>query len=685
MAKRCSYVQNKKGAGFKVGRTGGQVSSGPANPNQPPAKHSIGDWVTAIRYNAMLSGPRTLMVNIASGATELPYKLLRDGVSQHPELTVFEVMGGFKAIDDAWNGAWKTLRHGVDQQRAQAMGIPIYKQPGGFALNAPSRIGGAVDEFVHQLAYGMELGRQGAIHARNAGVKGLKNRATLVDDLIDTPTETMTSAALDAANRLTFKGDMGEAGEAFHKSMQALGPIGNIIAPFVRTPYHITARGLDRSPIGLVATLFDAAMEGAGNPTVFGKRLGASAANPPTRERLADGIIGTALTGWAFSQAMQGNISGSGPEDSNERAALERRGWLPNAIKVNDRWVSYQQIGAWAVPLAAAGAVADTLRYKTGKNEPAEKDVMTQLTEVARRFGESWTENGYLSGLGDLAAVLEGKGAGAAERFAAGTAVSFVPFSAAARSVAQAQDPSARAPEGIGERLLQNVPQLPGPAEALPDRQSVPPALDVYGREKPNTYSGFSAVVPARQQLMRPDPVDQELDRVGKSIGPTPKNIAGQELTRQQASDYQRMGGANTYAGLQALMSDPEYRSESVAQQNRLIDAVVREARERAGELVLAPEDRPIKETGLPPKYEGITTVGEEKRIDAIIDKVNEYRTKSRKDFNLTDPEPTDQEWDIYGTYRSAITDEYKEELKKRARQSEDARGAAMPFDARTK
>jgi uncharacterized protein YnzC (UPF0291/DUF896 family) len=251
--------------------------------------------------------------------------------------------------------------------------------------------------------------------------------------------------------------------------------------------------------------------------------------------------------------------------------------------------------------------------------------------------------------------------------------------------VAQAQDPSARAPEGIGERLLQNVPQLPGPAEALPDRQSVPPALDVYGREKPNTYSGFSAVVPARQQLMRPDPVDQELDRVGKSIGPTPKNIAGQELTRQQASDYQRMGGANTYAGLQALMSDPEYRSESVAQQNRLIDAVVREARERAGELVLAPEDRPIKETGLPPKYEGITTVGEEKRIDAIIDKVNEYRTKSRKDFNLTDPEPTDQEWDIYGTYRSAITDEYKEELKKRARQSEDARGAAMPFDARTK
>lgn len=685
MAKRCSYVRSKKGPGFQVGRTGATIASGPATPAVVPAKHTAKDWITAITYNSMLSGPRTLMVNIASGAIELPYKMLRDATTQNPEKTAWEFMGAVKNIDDAFTGAMRTITTGVNAERAAAMGIPVpASAPGGIAMNAPTRVLGAVDEFFHQLAYGLEMGRAAFDEANKAKLP-FKDRAKLIDDLMDTPSEEMTSRALDAANRLTFKGELGTAGESFENSMKSLGVVGNLIAPFIRTPYHITARGIDRSPIGLAATIFDTVMDAMGQPKVMGKALGSSTKNPPKAERLADGMIGTIFTGWAFSQAMQDNITGSGPENSNERAALERKGWQPNSIRVGGRYISYQQLGSWAVPLAAAGAAADTLKYKTGKNEPGEKQVTDQVLEIARRFSESWTENGYMSGLGDLAAIMEGKGAGALERQAASIVSRFVPFSAASRSVAQSQDPSARAPEGVGERLLQNMPQLPGPLEGMPDRQSVPSALDVYGREKPNTYSGFSAVVPVRQQLERSDPVDEELARVDVNIGPTPKEIAGKELTRDQARDYQLMGGANTYAGLQVLMKDGDYVNASQAEKTKQIAAVVKDARERAAELVLAPADRPIKETGLPPKYVGVNDAGEERRIDAIISKVNEYRAQSKKDWNNTPPEPSEEEWDIYGNYRNNLTEEYQEAVKARARQSEETRKVPLPFDARKK
>ena len=73
----------------------------------------------------------------------------------------------------------------------------------------------------------------------------------------------------------------------------------------------------------------------------------------------------------AAALAAKGLMSGSGPKDSADRAALMESGWRPNSLKVGDQWVSYQL----AQPLSVqASVIANAFESWRGERKSASMD-----------------------------------------------------------------------------------------------------------------------------------------------------------------------------------------------------------------------------------------------------------------------------------------------------------------------
>lgn len=441
------------------------------------------DWFRALRYNSMLSGPRTFEINAVGNLAEIPWRLARDaGASTlrgRPQEIAPELTGLWVGMQKGAGAFMETLQHGITTEQALAGDLPRglatrVENPVGRAaatvLEAPGRFMQAADELARQMAYGMQLGREAAVTARGAG-----NWSAEVERLMSNPTERMMSNALGVADRMTYKGEMGALGTALG-GFQKVPYLGNIILPFLRTVYHITARGIDRSPLGLIGTGIDVA-RGAYRGGAIPK--GAA----PLGERLGDNLMGTLAGAFLVGQAFQGNISASGPEDPRQKDLLRGQGWQPYSVKVGDNWVSYSNWGPAAVPFSMAAALAEANLYK----KPSDNS-LAQGLDTFRRFGELATEQTYLQGVGAFYKAAKDPQAYGTQ-WLTGFVTSLVPFGSAVNTVGQAQDPLQRRPEryDVGGAIAARLPGL---------RESQPPAQDVLGRPIANEMAKTGFTLP---------------------------------------------------------------------------------------------------------------------------------------------------------------------------------------------
>src|SRR3546814_2093965 len=74
-------------------------------------------------------------------------------------------------------------------------------------------------------------------------------------------------------------------------------------------------------------------------------------------EGLARLTMGSGLSALAVSTALEGKVSGSGPSDPLEQAALRDTGWQPYSIRIGDQWYSYQRFEPISLLAGVAGAV----------------------------------------------------------------------------------------------------------------------------------------------------------------------------------------------------------------------------------------------------------------------------------------------------------------------------------------
>ena len=62
----------------------------------------------------------------------------------------------------------------------------------------------------------------------------------------------------------------------------------------------------------------------------------------PLSERLTNNIAGTALAVWFGKLALDGTITGDGPNDPQQSRVLEGQGWQANSVHTPFGYVSYK-------------------------------------------------------------------------------------------------------------------------------------------------------------------------------------------------------------------------------------------------------------------------------------------------------------------------------------------------------
>jgi hypothetical protein len=481
---------------------------------KPPV--SAVDWFKALRYNAMLSGPRTWEVNIISNALEVPWRGVRDVASSTGRAAASRSLTPLREIPAEAKGAWvgavkgadalmQTLAHGITREQAlrgelpadiaSRVNNPVAK---GVAtgLEATGRILQGFDEFARQTAYGMSIYRDAAKAATAKGLRG-KAWSDAVAETAANPDAALMQRAMGIADRMTFQGDMGQFGRGLSAFTNQTGVVGHIILPFLRTVYQITSRGIDRSPIGILGTAADLALGKYGrSASELGASLGGKAAAEkglvPLGERLGDNVIGGLIGAWFINQALQGNITASGPDNPQEKKVLLAQGWQPYSVKVGGKWWSYSNWGPAAIGLSAAAAIGEAQQYR----RPGATGVAT-TTDAFKRFAKLATEQSYLQSVGSIyKGITDPEQYG--ESFVNGIAQSAVPYGSLVNTVSQAGDTAQRRPEkgDIAGAVASRIPGL---------RQQQPAAKDVFGNDVPNPYQGFKSISPVRVSAAPPE------------------------------------------------------------------------------------------------------------------------------------------------------------------------------------
>jgi soluble lytic murein transglycosylase-like protein len=562
-----------------------------AGVKHPPP--GVEDWFRLLRYNSMLSGPRTAEVNVIGNALEIPWRLARDSLAStlrgNPRELSPELAGlaaGFAKGRQKFLQVWSdgitaeaAARGDLPRDLSARVRNPVGKAAARF-LEQPGRTMVGLDEWAHAMAYEMGLGRRAGVMASRERLTG-KAWDARVAELLGEPTAAMVREASGIADRMTYRGDMGTLGRAL-EGVQKVPYLGAVLLPFLRTVYHIAARGIDRSPAGFAfGTLPDVARGTYGrSPSQVWRALAGEGAENlpktvvPLGERLGDNVLGSLAFYGFYQKALEGNISGAGPDDPEKRDMLRAQGWQPYSIRIGGNWVSYSNWGPVAIPLSMAAAAAEAQTY----HKPG-ADAGAILVDGIARTAKLATEQSYLQGIG---AVY--KGLTEPDRFGSQFVGQFVqsliPYGSALNTLGQATDPTVRQPQrdNFGEFLKQSVEsRLPGL------RQNVPEAQDQLGRPIPNEQTGVGALNPLRSSTIRSNAVLQELLRNGADVGDPPKSFRSVPLTPDEQRTFNTAAGQYIEQAVSGLMLNGDYRAMPPEQKQAALQRAVEAARTRAG------------------------------------------------------------------------------------------------------
>lgn len=444
-----------------------------------------------------------------------------------------------------------TLRHGVSPDALSRsvsaatefgrLDVPRVEFGGGAGnpFNWPGRLLDAADTLSRSTARNSELYASSWAQAKREGLTGDQLIARAADLRADA---TLQGQAQRFAAETVFQHKPGP----ITGLLQALSrriPGATFVVPFIRTPSNILRAGVQASPAGFFTA---AAREGG--------RVGAQAQGLATM-----GTLALAPLAWL---AATNRLSGSGPSDPAERAALMESGWRPNSVRVGEKWIEYSLFQPVSIPAAVMANAYEAWRRDGAK----EQDAGAKVAEVLGRVGNTVLEQSFLSGLSDLFEALKSP-----ERFGANwagrMAQSFTPFAGLQRTVTQAIDPTIRQPKTAGDVFRSNVPGL---------SQSVQPRLTRWGAPAERPGGGATAVDPFNASPVVRDSVAAELSRLGVSIAVPSDRIKlpqGAELTTTESVAFREQKGAQLRGRLESVIGNPNFQ--------RLPDALKVKAIER--------------------------------------------------------------------------------------------------------
>lgn len=469
--------------------------------------------------NALLSGPKTHLVNMISNTSVLFQQMyerktaakiaefLGDADSVAMGEATAQYAGMVNGYRDAVRYAAKSFKTGesgfglnkvelptANAISSEALGMSSQGFLGrsvdvlGSAINLPSRGLAAADEFFKTIGYRMELNAQAlrkATQDLNAGLIEPDQLKQRIVEIIENPPADVRLASIDQATYQTFTKTPGDLAKLIQKA-KGKYPGLNLILPFVRTPANIMNYTFERTPF---APLF--------------KQFRADIAAGGARRDLALARMstGSAIMLVAADMAMSDQITGKGPSSPAERNALLRTGWQPYSVKVGDRYYAYNRLDPLGMTL---GLSADMVEILANDDYGVEKEKSMEELAVATSMAiaNNAMSKTYLSGVSDLMNAMsdpERYGEGFFQRLAG----SVVPTGVA--EVTRMQDPYMREAQSMVEAMQKRTPGL---SEGLPVRRNLWGEPVTYQSGLGVMYDAFS---PIYSRSKKPSPIDEAI------------------------------------------------------------------------------------------------------------------------------------------------------------------------------
>lgn len=382
-----------------------------------------------------------------------------------------------------------------------------------------------------------------------------------IEQLASNPTPTMIEQAGDFARESTFNKHSGPFASKLLAAKAAV-PWLNIIIPFVRTPLNVLERAWKGSPLGLTTpgVWRDIRAGGDKQEMAIGKML-----------------TGTQIMIGAGLLAQAGYLTGSGPDNDEERRAWLAAGNQPYSVKFGNTWHGINRLDPFAM---WAGSVADLVQTDW-KHKTAEDRAL----KLVSTFADNIVSKTWMSGVEGLSQALADP-----ERYMPNylqrTGASLLQPYAVLGGIAARQDEFARKPESLLEAIEVRTPGL---------RESVPVRQDSWGQPLANNRyadSAFNALAPMTHVEETTDKVRLEAARLGWAPGTTQPHFTVKkkrfDLTEEQQAEFNELAGKLTHKSVQRAMQSKGWAAMGDDEKRDFMDAELKKAR-TAVRLALIP------------------------------------------------------------------------------------------------
>jgi soluble cytochrome b562 len=417
-----------------------------------------------------------------------------------------------------------------------------------------------------------------------------------VEKNFDDSKSALMQYAQDEARYVTFTTEREEGlGKGLEELVNKNKNLGlRFILPFVRTPTNILSFALERLPFTYL------------NPLTISqsKRLLDEVKDPdPIIRAQARGKITTAaMVTYALYDVVNSNdsaITGGGPKNEKEKAALQATGWKPYSIKIGDTYVSYQRLDPIATPL---GVIADLAQVGKDISATESKDDMKLIQHGFDAFIIAMTRNvtnkSYLAGIQNFTDALSDPER-YAQRFGNNFVSSFVPNLLS--QFADSDEQVMKETRGVGDAILRKI----GARGSLDAKRNI---LGEEIRTETLLASPIQALNPIAISTDKEDPVLIEMANLKHGFTNPSPNVGGnidlldyENSQGQTAYDRQlellktvRVGGSTLRKTLERLINSREYQQLPIESEPGLpslrigrITSVLRKFRKEAERLML--------------------------------------------------------------------------------------------------
>lgn len=551
--------------------------------DQVPAKWK--DKWNAWRYMAMLFNPRTHIRNIVGNVGFQPLRWTKDRVAATIEAGVSKISGGrlgrtksFAANPALYKAAWadwSNVRDVLSGNKYDDIRTEINSRRRIFRtapLEAGRKINSwaleAEDAIFKRITYADAL----AGYLQSNGVTAEQMRNNTVDTQL-------LSRARDYAGREALKATYQDRNMVSDKVVQiarALGPAGEAVLPFKRTPANILVRGMEYSPAGLAKALTYDLIQ-----VKRGRMTGAEAI-----DHIASGLTGSGLMALGAYLFAQGIVTSGGGDDEGQDAINDLTGVqnyalnLPGGGNVTLDWLAPE-----ALPFFMGVELMDSM----GQGGNTAESISTALKSIS----DPMLELSMLQSLNDVidsVSFSENKLGALASSALVSYFTQAIPTlggqierSAEDVRMTTYTDKNLRLPTDLQYAIGRASARIPGW-----DYQQMP-YIDAWGREDSSgplwLRMANNFLNPAYTSNKQVTPVDEEIQRIYDQTGDAsvvpqrPERyitVDGEriDLSKEKYEQYATKRGQMQFEMLGNIIDNPTYRSMSDTDKAFVIDSV---------------------------------------------------------------------------------------------------------------